>query len=64
MDVEEKIRQFEERISALEKEQRMMREDILSGQARERMQQRLLENTQKRVDELKKKIEDEIKIEI
>lgn len=64
MDVEEKIKQLEERLSAVEKEQRVMREDLLSGMAKERMQQRILENTQRKVDELKKKLDKEIKIEI
>ena len=54
-DLKEKISNIEERLKAIEKEQRMIREDILSGREKERMQQRLLENTQKRSEELKKK---------
>jgi len=48
-DLKEKISNIEERIKAIEKEQRMICENILSGRAKERMQHRLLENAQKRV---------------
>ncbi len=51
-------------IKALEKELRLMREDILSGNPMERMKQRLLENTEKRKEEIMKKIENEINFEI
>jgi len=64
IELKEKIKEIEERLTAIEKEQRTIREDILSGRAKERMQQRILENTQKKVEELKKKIDSEIKIEI
>jgi septation ring formation regulator EzrA len=64
IELKEKIKEIEERITAIEKEQRTIREDILSGRAKERMQQRILENTQKNIEELKKKIDSEIKIEI
>ena len=60
----EKINNIDDRIKALEKEQRLIREDILSGEPTERMRQRLLENPQKRKEELKKKIESEISFEI
>ena len=63
-DLKEKVRDIEERLKAIEKEQRMIREDILSGQAKERMQQRMLENTEKRSEEVKKKLDKEIKIGI
>jgi hypothetical protein len=63
-DLKEKISNIEERIKAIEKEQRMIREDILSGREKERMQQRLLENAQKRSEELKKKLDKDIKIGI
>jgi len=62
--LEEKIKNFEDRLKALEKEQRLIREDILSGNPTERMRQRLLENPQKRKEELMKKIEEKIKFEI
>jgi hypothetical protein len=63
-ELSEKINNMEERIKAIEKEQRMIREDILSGIAKERMQHRLLENDQKRSEELKKKLDKDIKIGI
>jgi hypothetical protein len=62
--LEEKLTNIEDRLRALEKEQRLMREDILSGMPVERMRQRLLENTQKRKEELQKKIDNEISFEI
>lgn len=64
IELREKIRDIEERLTAIEKEQRIIREDILSGRAKERMQQRILENTQKKVEEIKKKLDSQIKIEI
>ena len=57
------IRQINERLIAIEKEQRCIREDILSGNPTERMHKRLLSNTRKAVNK-KEKIDDEIKIEI
>ena len=63
-DLKEKISNIEERIKAIEKEQRMIREDILSGIAKERMQHRLLENDQRKSEELKKKLDKDIKIGI
>jgi len=42
----------------------MICEDILSGRAKERMQQRLLENTPKGSEEVKKKLDKDIKIGI
>jgi chaperonin cofactor prefoldin len=38
--LEEKLRNIEDRLIALEKEQRLIREDILSGTPTERMRQR------------------------
>ena len=38
------IKEIKERLIGLEKEQRQIREDILSGTPKERMQRRLLEN--------------------
>jgi hypothetical protein len=64
LQLEEKIKNIDDRLTALEKEQRLIREDILSGTPTERMRQRLLENPEKRKDELMKKIENEIKFEI
>ena len=62
--LKEEITQIKERLSAIEKEQRLIREDILSGQPSERMRKRLLENTPKNSRELKEKLDKEIKIEI
>jgi hypothetical protein len=62
--LDEKLKNIDERIQALEKELRLMREDILSGNPMERMKQRLLENTEKRKEEIMKKIENEINFEI
>jgi hypothetical protein len=60
----EEIRQIKERLVAIEKEQRWIREDILSGNPRERMHSRILNNKTKNITEKKEKIDDEIKIEI
>ena len=62
--LKEGITQINERLSAIEKEQRLIREDILSGRPSERMRKRLLENTPKNSRELKEKLDEEIKIEI
>ncbi|MEA2055417.1 MAG: hypothetical protein U9O49_01130 [Candidatus Thermoplasmatota archaeon] len=62
--LKEKITQIDERLSAMEKEQRLIREDILSGRPSERMKRRLLENTSKNSRELKERLDKEIKIEI
>ncbi len=62
--LEEKIKNIDERLKAIEKEQRLILEDILSGVPNEHMRLRLLQNTQKRKEELKKKIENEINFEI
>ncbi len=62
--LKEEITQIDERLSAIEKEQRLIREDILSGRPSERMRKRLLENTPKNSRELKEKLDKEIKIEI
>jgi hypothetical protein len=64
VQLEEKLTNIDDRLKALEKEQRLIREDILSGIPVERMRQRLLENTQKRKEELQKKIDNEISFEI
>lgn len=55
------IREIKERLSAVEKEQRQIREDILSGTPKARMQRRLLENPE---DYTKKKNFTDLKIEI
>ena len=49
----EEIKELKERLNALEKEQRQIREDILSGTPKERMQRRLLENPEDRFCKIK-----------
>jgi len=62
--LQEKITILEERLRAIEREQRKLKEDILSGQTRERLQKRLLEKPPEKMKELKEKIDKQIKIEI
>ena len=62
--LETKLRNLEERLRAVEKEQRNIREDILSGNPEERMQKRLLEKPPEKMKEIKEKLNEEIKIEI
>lgn len=64
LNLYEKIKNLEERLIAIEKEQRMICEDILSGVPTERMQKRILEKPSKKIEELKEKIDKKIKIEI
>jgi len=56
--------EIKERLRAVEKEQRLIREDILSGEAKVRMQKRMLENKPSDRKELKKKMDEDIKIKI
>ena len=63
-ELKEKVNQLEERIRALEKEQRNIREDILLGKPKERMQKRILDKPNADKDKLKEKIDEKIKIEI
>ena len=60
----DEIRTIKERLQAIEKEQRMIREDILSGDPKERMQKRILNKPPRKREEIKEKIDKEIKIEI
>ena len=62
--LKEEIRGIKERLRAIEKEQRILREDILSGNPKERMQKRLLENTTQKSEEIKEKLNKEVKFEI
>ena len=64
IDLENKIKNIEERLRAVEKEQRNIREDILSGKAEIRMQKRILEKPPKKIKDLKEELDEEIKIEI
>ena len=59
--IKREIQSINERLIAIEKEQRRIREDILSGIPKERMQRRLLENPE---DKIKKRKLDDFKIEI
>ena len=63
LQLKEEVKYLKERIYALERGQRILKEDILSGNPRSRMQKRLLEKPSNK-EERKKKINDEIKIEI
>jgi len=63
-DLQQKIRILEERLRALEKEQRMICQDILSGRSKEHMQQRLLDKPTEKLQELKERLDEQIKIEI
>jgi len=60
----EKLKEHEERLRAVERELRYIREDILSGKMKERMQKRILEKPTGDKQKLKEKIDKEIKIEI
>ncbi len=62
-DLKERIINIEERLLALEKGQRKIIEDILSGEALERIHMRMLERPKNNVSEKMKKIENS-KIEI
>jgi len=62
--IKEELIEIKERLRAVEKEQRLIREDILSGEAKIRMQKRMLENKPSNRKELKKKIEEDINIKI
>jgi len=64
LNLQEKVRELEERLRAVEKEQRNIREDILLGKAKERMQKRILERPNEEKENLKEKIDEDIKIEI
>ena len=57
------ISQLKERVYALEKEQRILKEDILSGNPKSRIQKRMLEKPSNK-EERKKEISNNIKIEI
>lgn len=60
----EEIKNIKERLFAVEKEQRTIREDILAGNPCERMHRRLLNTKSENIIEKKEKIDDDIKIEI
>ena len=60
----EEIKEIKERLAAIEKEQRMIREDILAGNPRERLYRRLLNSKSEDIIEKYKKIDDDVKIKI
>jgi len=62
--LQDEIHQIKERINAIEREQRLIIEDILSGNAKSRIQKRLLEKPSNKTEEIRKKIDNEFKIEI
>ena len=62
--LKEDLREIKERLRAVEKEQRIIREDLLSGEVKQRMQKRILEKNPKKIKELKEKIDEEISIKI
>ena len=64
IDIHDKIRCLEERILAIEKEQRRICEDILSDDPKERMQKRILEKPSKKYEDFKERIDKQIRIEI
>ncbi|RLF63679.1 MAG: hypothetical protein DRN33_03655 [Thermoplasmata archaeon] len=61
--LKEELLNIRERLVAIEKEQRMIIEDILSGNPRERMKKRLLEKPSNKKEEIEKKLEN-LRIEI
>ena len=63
-ELKEEVRGIKERLTAVEKEQRRIREDILSGAPQERMQKRILEKPPEDIEAKKEKIAKQIKIEI
>lgn len=64
LELQERIVILEERIRALEREQRKICEDILSGSSKERMQKRILEKPPEKIEVVKERIDKQIKIEI
>jgi predicted nucleic acid-binding Zn-ribbon protein len=63
-DLKKEIKYLKERLRAVEKEQRMIREDILSGEPARRMQKRMLEKPGDTVKDKKRKLDEDIRIEI
>jgi len=58
------IVEINERLRAIEVEQRKIREDILSGEPKERMHKRILDNQDDNLQKIREKIDEEIKIKI
>lgn len=64
LNLQEKIRNIEERLTAIEREQRKIREDILLGSPKERMQKRILEKPSEKSEEFRERIDKQIRIKI
>ncbi len=62
-EIKQEILKIKERLRAIEKEQRWIREDIIKGSAQERMKKRIF-NKPKNIEKIRKKIDDEIQIKI
>jgi len=56
LELQEKVRILEERLRAIEREQRRISEDILSGKTRERMHKRILEKPPEKRDVIKERL--------
>lgn len=61
--IKEELQKIKERVRAIEKEQRWIREDIISGDASSRMKKRILQKPES-IKEIRKKIDKEIDIKI
>ena len=62
--IQNDIQKINERLRALEKEQRLIIQDLLSGETQTRLHRRILENNKEKIIDKKEKINKEIKIEI
>lgn len=63
-ELKKEIRDIQERLRAIEIEQRKIKEDILSGEPKARMQKRLLHKNDESISDLRKKIDEKIRVEI
>ena len=63
LELREEIKKIEERLTAIEREQRIIRMDILSGEPKERMHKRILQK-QPKIRDKKETIDKKIRIEI
>ena len=63
-ELKEQIRSITERLTAIEREQRLIRQDILSDNPKANMKKRLLENPPENYNDKKERLDKEIKIEI
>lgn len=63
-EIKNEIKKIKERLKGIEREQRLIREDILSGEPARRMQKRMLEKPDENVKDKKRKLDEDIRIEI